>query len=133
MQTIRELCDLVRSTAYAIHVYHGSGHLEKVYENALSHRLRKIGLEVKQQHPIPVLDEDGTVLGDYHSDIIVEDRLLVELKAVRTLLKAHVAQVLGYLKSTRMEHGLLMNFGAPKFQIRKYAYSQHASEMTPDY
>jgi GxxExxY protein len=132
MRTVRELCDVVRSTAYAIHVYHGSGHLEKVYENALSHRLRKIGVEVKQQHAIPVLDEDGTVLGDYHSDLIIEDRLLVELKAVRTLLKAHVAQVLGYLKSTRMEHGLLMNFGAPKFQIRKYAYSQHASEMTPD-
>ena len=92
-----------------------------------------MGVEVKQQHAIPVLDEDGTVLGDYHSDLIIEDRLLVELKAVRTLLKAHVAQVLGYLKSTRMEHGLLMNFGAPKFQIRKYAYSQHASEMTPDY
>jgi GxxExxY protein len=133
MRTIRELCDVVRSTAYAIHVYHGNGHLEKVYENALSHRLRKMGVEVKQQHAIPVLDEDGTVLGDYHSDLIIEDRLLVELKAVRTLLKAHVAQVLGYLKSTRMEHGLLMNFGAPKFQIRKYAYSQHASEMTPDY
>jgi GxxExxY protein len=133
MRTVRELCDVVRSTAYAIHVYHGSGHLEKVSENALSHRLRKMGVEVKRQHAIPVLDEDGTVLGDYHSDLIIEDRLLAELKAVRTLLKAHVAQVLGYLKSTRMEHGLLMNFGAPKFQIRKYAYSQHASEMTPDY
>lgn len=84
MSTIRELCDVVRSTAYAIHVYHGNGHLEKVYENVLSHRLRNMGVEVKQQHAIPVLDEDGTVLGDYNSDLIIEDRLLVELKAVRT-------------------------------------------------
>jgi GxxExxY protein len=124
---------VVRSTAFAIHVYHGSGHLEKVYENGLAHRLGKLGLEVQQQHPIPVLDQDGTVLGDYYADLVVEGAVLVELKAVKTLLQVHVAQVLGYLKSTRMEHGLLMNFGAPKFQIRKYAYNQHASEMTPDY
>ena len=123
---------MVRSTVYAIHVYHGCGHLEKVYENGLMHRLRKLGLDVQQQHPIPVLDQDGTVLGDYYADLIVEGVLLVELKAVKTLLQVHVAQVLGYLKSTRMEHGLLMNFGAPKFQIRKYAYSQNAPDMTPD-
>ena len=105
MKTVRELCDVVRSTAFAIHVYHGCGHLEKVYENGLAHRLRKLGLEVQQQHPIPVLDQDGTVLGDYYSDLIVEGVVLVELKAVKTLLQVHVAQVLGYLKSTRMEHG----------------------------
>jgi GxxExxY protein len=132
MTTIKELCDIVRSTAFAIHVYHGSGHLEKVYENALTHRLRKLGVNVEQQCPIPVLDQDGTSLGDYYADLMVEGRLLVELKAVKTLLQVHVAQVLGYLKSTRMEHGLLMNFGGHKFQIRKYAYSQNAPDMTPD-
>ena len=60
MNDISKFCDQVRETAYAIHVFHGHGHLEKVYENALAHRLRKAGLEVQQQHPIQVFDEDGT-------------------------------------------------------------------------
>jgi GxxExxY protein len=62
MKDIKTLCDQVRQTAYDIHVYHGHGHLEIVYENALAHRLRKAGLGVKQQHPIKVYDEDGTLL-----------------------------------------------------------------------
>ena len=61
MQTINELCDIVRQTAYNIHVYHGHGHLEKVYENALANRLRKLGHMVQQQHPLNVYDEDGTL------------------------------------------------------------------------
>lgn len=69
--TMNQLCDLVRETAYAIHIYHGHGHLEKVYENALAHRLRKVGLNVKQQHPIQVRDEDGTSIGDYCADLFV--------------------------------------------------------------
>ena len=60
MKDIKALCDQVRQTAYDIHVYHGHGHLEKVYENALAHRLTKAGLKVKQQQPINVFDEDGT-------------------------------------------------------------------------
>lgn len=64
MKTIYELCDLIRETAYAIHVYHAHGHLEKVYENALVNRLRKLGLDVKQQHPVKVWDEDGTLIGE---------------------------------------------------------------------
>ena len=124
METINKLCDTVRQTAYAIHVYHGHGHLEKVYENALVHRLRKAGLEVKQQHPITVLDEDGAIVGEYHADLVVENRLIVELKAVKTLAGEHVAQLLGYLKSTRLEHGLLINFGSYRFEIKKYIRSQ---------
>ena len=111
MKTMNELCDVVRETSYAIHVYHGHGHLEKVYENALVHRLRLMGIDVKQQHPIQVLDEDGTVIGEYAADLLVENQLIVELKAARTLADEHVAQLLGYLKSTRIEHGLLINFG----------------------
>ena len=64
MKTIYELCDLIRETAYAIHVYHAHGHLEKVYENALVNRLRKLGPDVKQQHPVKVWDEDGTLIGE---------------------------------------------------------------------
>lgn len=120
MKTINELCDSIRETSYAIHVYHGHGHLEKVYENALVHRLRLAGFDVKQQHPIQVLDEDGTVIGEYAADLLVEGQVIVELKAAKTLADEHVAQLLGYLKSTRIEHGLLVNFGSYKFQIKKY-------------
>jgi len=123
MRTINELCDTVRETAYAIHVYHGHGHLEKVYENALVHRLRKLGLDVKQQHPIKVFDEDSTLIGEFSADLLVEDQLVVELKAAKALADEHVAQLLGYLKSTRLEHGLLINFGSYKFQIKKYIRS----------
>lgn len=122
-KSIKELCDVVRQTAYDIHVYHGHGHLEKVYENALAHRLRKLGRDVKQQHPLKVYDEDGTLIGEYAADLLVENMLIVELKAARTLADEHVAQLLGYLKSARVEHGLLINFGSYKFEIKKYALS----------
>ena len=130
MKTINELCDIVRETSYAIHVYHAHGHLEKVYENALAHRLRKAGLEVKQQHPIKVLDEDGTVIGEFTADLLVEGQLVVELKAAKGLAAEHVAQLLGYLKSTRLEHGLLVNFGSYKFEIKKYVLGQSGVGFT---
>ena len=127
MKDIKSLCDQVRQTAYDIHVYHAHGHLEKVYENALVHRLRKAGLNVKQQHPINVYDEDGTLIGEYLADLLVEEALIVELKTAKALAHEHEAQVLGYLKSARLEHGLLINFGAYKFEIRKFAWNESAS------
>jgi len=127
MKDIKSLCDQVRQTAYAIHVYRGHGHLEKVYENALAHRLRKAGLDVKQQHPIKVYDEDGTLIGDYLADLLVEGELVVELKTAKALANEHEAQILGYLKSARLEHGLLINFGSYKFEIRKFAWSEHSA------
>ncbi|MBV8102823.1 MAG: GxxExxY protein [Verrucomicrobia bacterium] len=123
VRDINELCDIIRETAYAIHCYHGHGHLEKVYKNALAHRLRKAGLRAEQQHPIEVCDEDGTSIGEYFADLMVEDALIVELKASRTIVSEHVAQILGYLRSARREHGLLINFGSYRFQIRKFAKS----------
>jgi GxxExxY protein len=120
----KELTGLARQTSYDIHLYHRHGHFEKVYENALAHRLRKLGLEVKQQHPINVYDEDGTLLGEYLADLIVEGALIIELKTAKTLAPEHEAQILGYLKSARLEHGLLINFGSYKFEIRKYAWSE---------
>jgi len=130
MHDIKRLCDVVRETAFAIHRYHRHGHLEKIYENALAHRLRKAGLEMKQQQPIRVLDEDGTALGDYFADLLVEGCLIVEVKAVRTLANEHIAQLLGYLRATRMEHGLLINFGSPRLQVRKYILSQESDRST---
>ncbi len=124
MRDVMELCNIVRQTAYDIHVYHSHGHMEKVYENALAHRLRKAGLDVKQQQPLSVFDEDGTNIGDYQADLLVENYLIIELKACRALADEHVAQLLGYLKSSKQEHGLLINFGSAKFLIKKFAFSQ---------
>lgn len=117
---IFKLCDLVRETSFAIHCYHRQGHLEKIYANALAHRLRKIGLSVEQQFPLSVFDEDGIVLGDYFADLFIENCLIIELKACQNLTDEHIAQILGYLKSSKIEPGLLINFGAPKLQIKKY-------------
>ena len=124
MNDVKTLSDQVRQIAYEIHVYHGHGHLENVYENALAHRLRKAGLRVTQPHPINVYDEDGTVIGEYFADLLVEGQLIIELKTAKALAPEHEAQIIGYLKSTRPEHGLLMNFGSCKFQIRKFAWSE---------
>jgi len=122
-EDIFRLCDQIRETSFALHCYHRHGHLEKVYENGLAHRLRKYALSVVQQHSLNVADEDGEILGQYFADLFVDNRLIVEIKAVRTLADEHVAQLLGYLRSSRMEHGLLINFGSPRLQVRKYALS----------
>jgi len=121
---IFQLCDRVRETAFALHKFLRYGHLEKVYENGLVHRLRKAGIRVDQQHALQVRDEDGTVLGDYVADLFIDGCLIVELKAGKTLADEHVAQLLGYLRACRIEHGLLINFGSPKLQIRKFALSE---------
>ncbi len=123
---IFQLCDQIRERAYALHRYLRQGHLEKVYENGLANRLRKSGIMVEQQHPMQVLDEDGTVLGDYLADLLVAGELIVELKACKALADEHVAQLLGYLRGSRTEHGLLINFGSHKLEIRKYILSDAA-------
>lgn len=120
---IFKLCDLVRETSFAIHKFHRYGHLEKVYENALAHRLRKLGLKVEQQFPLPVYDEDGTQIGDYFADLLVEGCLVVEIKACRDIADEHFAQLLGYLRSSKIEHGLLINFGNQRLQIKKLVLS----------
>lgn len=123
-ETINQLCDIVRETSFAIHKYHRNGHAEKIYENALTNRLRKAGLKVFQQHPLFVYDEDGTLLGDFYADLFVEDQLVVELKAVRNVVDEHVAQLLGYLRSSRGETGLLVNFGSPILHVKKYLMTE---------
>lgn len=117
---IFQLCDRIRETAFDIHAYHGHGYLEKVYENALAHRLRKKGLSVKQQYPVRVFDVDNVPIGYYLADLLVEERIVVEVKAVKCLAAEHEAQLLAYLKSSGLEHGILINFGSFKFQIRKF-------------
>jgi len=118
------LCDRIRETSFSLQQHLRHGHLEKVYENGLAHRLKKQKLDVIQQHPLNVLDEDGTLLGNFFADLYVEQQLIIELKAVRTLIDEHAAQLLGYLRASRIEHGLLINFGSPRLEVRKFALSE---------
>ena len=116
------LADTIRQTAFNAHTFLRHGHTEKVYENSLRNRLRKIGLKVEQQVALNVYDEDGSLLGEFFADLVVNDEFIVELKAVRALADEHTAQVLGYLRAGRLEHAMLINFGAPKIQFRKYIF-----------
>ena len=124
-ETIFSLCDLIRQTSFEIHSFLKNGHLEKVYENALIHRLTTKGLEVQQQCPLKVYDKDGTSLGEFFADLVVNRRIVVEVKAAETIVSEHIAQLLGYLRACRMEHGLLINFGNRKLQIKKYIMTDH--------
>ena len=113
-------CDAIRQIAYKLHVYLGTGYLEKVYENGLAHRLSKAGFNVQTQVPITVCDEDGYVLGDYIVDMLV-DGIVIELKAVSALQNAHIAQTINYLSAMKVDYGMLINFGSFKFESRKLA------------
>lgn len=97
------------------------GYVEKVYENALMLELLKAGINARQQVPIEVKYE-GHVVGNYFADILVEDCVVVELKAVQELNEAHQAQLVNYLTATGLDDGLLINFGnEEKIQVkRKY-------------
>ncbi len=97
----------------------GTGFLEKVYENALALELQNTGLAFEQQHPIQVRYQ-GTVVGDFAADMVIERQVIVELKAVRMLDPAHEAQVLNYLRATGIRVGLLLNFGTPKLEIKRF-------------
>jgi len=96
----------------------GSGFLEKVYENALAHELVKAGHECLQQHRIEVR-YDSVVVGEYVADLLVDQCVMVELKAVRGLDDVHMAQCLNYLKATGLSVCLLLNFGNPELQVKR--------------
>jgi len=97
----------------------GAGFLEKVYENALLIELRKAGLEVQQQFPLPVYYED-ILVGDYYADLIVNNEIVLELKAVTKLQKQHEVQLVNYLNGANVDIGLLINFGSSVSVKRKY-------------
>ncbi len=117
-EKLRELLAKIRQVAYDLHVYLGTGLLEKVYENGLCHRLKQAGLKVEVQQPLKVYDSDGFCLGEYFADLVVEDKVIVELKAVKGIVSEHYAQILNYLKITGAPAGLLINFGSYKFEVR---------------
>ena len=113
------ITEIIIGCAYEVHNRLGSGFLEKVYENAMRIELEKKGLKTLQQEPITVWYE-GQIVGDYQADLWVEDRIIVELKAILSLHKDHELQLVNYLTATKVDSGLLINFG-PSVQVkRKY-------------
>ncbi len=105
-----ELTSAIIKAAYYVFEYHGFGHSESVYENSLAIQLGKMKLNTLQQHPIKVYFE-GHIVGDFKADIIVNNTVIIELKAVEKLHPKHEVQLVNYLKSTEIEVGLLINFG----------------------
>jgi GxxExxY protein len=115
---VNEITEMIIGCAYVVGNSLGTGFLEKVYENALAYELQKTGLDVKQQHPIKV-KYDSVVVGEYFADLLVENQIIVELKAIKQFDSIHMAQALNYLKATNFKICLLINFGKPKIQIKR--------------
>ncbi len=112
------ITEKVIGCAYTVGNELGHGFLEKVYENALAHELRRAKLNVEQQHPIAV-HYDTVLVGDYIADLLVEDSVLVELKAINALDEIHRVQCLNYLKATGLSVCLLINFGKSKVEVKR--------------
>jgi GxxExxY protein len=116
---MNQITERIIGCAFTVSSTLGCGFLEKVYENALAIEVRKSGLNVEQQKPFVVM-YDGAVAGDYLADMVVENLTLVELKAVKEFDDIHAAQCLNYLKASVLPICLLMNFGKPKVEIKRY-------------
>ncbi|MCX6998490.1 MAG: GxxExxY protein [Kiritimatiellaeota bacterium] len=117
----KELTETVIGAAFKVHNILGFGFLEKVYENALSIELRHAGFRVEQQRGIQVLYANE-VVGDYIADVVVNEVLIVEVKSVSSLDKAHEVQLVNYFKATGIEVGLLINFGN-SVEVRRRIFS----------
>ncbi|MCX5891927.1 MAG: GxxExxY protein [Deltaproteobacteria bacterium] len=120
-QEINRITEKIIGCVYKVSNTLGSGFLEKVYENALALELRRAGFEVKQQHGMQVRYE-GIVVGDFVADLLIEEKVLIELKVVKALDDVHVAQCLNYLKATGQAICLLVNFGKPKAEVRRMVH-----------
>jgi len=115
---INDITYAINGAVFEVNNILGSGFLEKVYENALLVELKNRGLKVKNQVPIKV-SYKGEVVGEYAADLLVEDKVIVELKTVENLDRAHEAQLLNYLKATGLKVGLLVNFKHKKADIKR--------------
>lgn len=108
--SVNEISRIIVDVAYKIHIKLGPGLLESVYEAIMCHELIKRGLKVERQKPIPVIWDEIYLDIGFRSDLVVEDKVIVELKSVETLSKVHSKQILTYLKITNIKLGLLINF-----------------------
>jgi GxxExxY protein len=115
---VNQITEKIIGCAFTVGNKLGCGFLEKVYENALVHELRKAGLRVEPQFRINVY-YDGIVVGEYWADLLVEECVIVELKAIRTISEKEIAQCLNYIKATKLTLCLLINFGNPKVEVKR--------------
>ncbi len=118
---INELTYQIRGAVFEVNKVLGPGFLEKVYENSMMVELKKRHLKVQAQVPVKV-HYKGKIVGDYFADIVVEDQMILELKAIESLQKIHEAQLLNYLKATGYSIGLLINFTYPKAEIKRFVF-----------
>ena len=117
---VEKLIKAIIDCAYNVRIQLGPGFLESVYKNALVLELKKQGIYCESEYPVNVFYDD-TVVGEFRIDLIVEKTVIVELKAVNNLMSAHEVQLVNYLTATQVDNGLLINFGAPKLEMkRKY-------------
>lgn len=116
-----EITGEILSAAFAVSKELGHGFLEAIYEKAMLMALRQAGLKAENQYPIKVRFRE-VVIGDYAADILVENKVIVELKAVKALAPEHLAQVINYLKATGFEVGMLTNFGVPKIEYKRLSW-----------
>ena len=114
-----ELTYKINGAIFEVNRVLGAGFLEKVYENALVLEFRRQGMKAESQVPI-LVSYKGDVVGEYTADILVEDRVILELKAVDKIQKVYEAQLLNYLKATGIRVGLLVNFKHPKAEIKRF-------------
>lgn len=124
-----ETTDLIIKAYYRVYNKLGYGFLEKVYENALAHELRLQGIWCETQVPIKVFYE-GEEVGNYFADLVVDDRVILELKAAEQILVEHEQQLLNHLKATKMEVGLLLNFGK-KPQFKRKLFENQFKSVRP--
>ncbi len=122
-----DITDLIIKAFYNVYNVLGYGFLEKVYENALFIELLNLGLEVKRQEPIKVFYLDKEV-GTYFADIVVNDIVIIELKAAEAIVDAHEAQLTNYLRATNIEVGLLLNFGKQP-QIKRKVFTNKIKSL----
>jgi len=118
MDQLNLISEKIINCAFEVANKLGAGFLEKVYENAMVIELSRTGLSVKQQAPIQIY-YDEYIIGDYIADLFVEDKIIVELKTVKSVENIHQAQLLNYLKATGAQLGLIINFYNPKVEIKR--------------
>jgi len=123
-----ELTEKIIKIFYKVYNRLGYGFLEKVYENALMIELKKENIPAISQSPIKVLYE-GSIIGEYYADILVDNKVIVEIKATKYFVKDNEAQLLNYLKATDREVGLLLNFG-PKPEIKRKAFDNSRKKLS---
>ena len=116
-----ELTEKILGAAFKVLNALGTGFLEKVYENALSFQLQRIGLSVESQKVFHVKYE-GAIVGEYQADLVVAGKVIVECKAISNMDSVHEAQLMNYLKASGVHVGLLINFGRPTLQYRRLVF-----------